>query len=124
MKKTKFTPEEEKAVKRFNMIQFVVAAIALVSLLCLPIKYCLIVVLLLLHNAFSYHKGKYEICVDEYEIDGYPTLGLEKLVKSWRWNIPLLGILTFILTTLSLGISLIILAVYTVILFLSYAQSE
>lgn len=124
MKKTKFTPEEEKAVKRFNMIQFVVAAIGLVTLLCLPIKYCLIVVLLLLHNAFSYHKGKYEICVDEYEIDGYPTLGLEKLVKSWRWNIPLLGILTFILTTLSQGISLTILAVYTVVLFLSYAQSE
>lgn len=124
MKKTKFTPEEEKAEKRFNAIQFVVAAIGLVTLLCLPIKYCLIVVLLLLHNAFSYHKGKYEICVDEYEIDGYPTLGLEKLVKSWRWNIPLLGILTFIIASQNLGISLIILAVYTVVLFLSYAQSE
>ncbi|MBO5038815.1 MAG: hypothetical protein J6C85_05105 [Alphaproteobacteria bacterium] len=123
MKKIKFTPKKEQVEKCFYTIQFAIAIIALITLWFLPIKYCLIVVLLLLHNAFSYHKGKYEICIDEYEMDGYPIFGWEKMVKSWRWNIPLLVILAVILANLSLETSLIILTVYTIFLVSSYADS-
>ena len=38
-----------------------------------------------LWSLFWYEQGKFSICCDEYEVGGYPAIGVRWMVKSWIW---------------------------------------
>ncbi len=38
-----------------------------------------------LWSRFWYDQGKFSLCCDEYEVGGYPKIGMRWMVKSWIW---------------------------------------
>ena len=38
-----------------------------------------------LWSSIWYDQGKFSLCCDEYEVAGYPEIGVRWMVKSWVW---------------------------------------
>lgn len=113
MKKIKLSSEHRRVERYYYAIQLATICWIVISGFFLPIVWSIIAAVWFVLNAVSYHKGKYEICIDEYEYDGYPELGIEKMVKSWRWNIPVLLFLAYSLTHFSCETNVIIGILYS-----------
>ncbi len=48
-----------------------------------------------------YNKGRYDQVVDEYEQDGYPSMGWDKLQKNWKILAVVLAIIGFVILMLN-----------------------
>lgn len=123
MGKNELSAKHKRSERIFYAIQLATACIVAVLFYYLPTEYGLAASLWLIHNAFAYHRGKYEHCVDEYEHEGYPSFGLERMLDTWRWNIPILLIAVFAIPFFSSTRCISAMFVYFFILLIAYVDN-
>lgn len=114
-----FETRHKRAKSIFYAIETGVAILVVIVFSIFPWEYGLLATGWLIQNALFYNKGSYEICIDEYELDGYPNLGLEKMLNSWYVSVPVMIVLACVMAFLSQVAGLAALGFYTFFVLLS-----
>ncbi len=98
MEKKKYERSQEQACAQrlFYKIQICCGLIAFL-LLFVDWRYALAAAGVLAWNGCFYTSGCQSLVVDEYEQDGYPTYGLERMFRSWIWLVVCLALVYFLL---------------------------
>lgn len=96
MEKKKYERSKEwvRAQRIFYAIQVCCALVAF-GLLFVDWRGVAVAVGVLGWNCYFYQSGCQDQVIDEYEQDGYPQLGLERMFQSWIWLAVCLSLVFF-----------------------------
>ena len=117
-----FTIKHKRSERIFYAIETAIVILAGIVFFVFPVQYGLLVVCWLVQNAVFYEKGKCEICVDEYEFDGYPDMGLKKMLNFWYLFIPVMFLSAFIMALLSLNVGIAVISSYLLFTLIYYVN--
>ena len=93
----KWEDKDQSFFKKVRLVTQLCIVLLTVVVWCLiDWKYGIIGIFWLINNEFFYAVGCREICIDEWE-EGYPCFGVPRMFRSWRFFIPLAGIVCLVI---------------------------